>query len=229
MRWLATKTLVTYDVPLTYARWLRAGGITAEFLGPADALPANLGAFDALLLTGGGDVDPALYGAPAHRETGDLSAARDALERQLIDAFLDLGRPVFGICRGIQMLNVACGGKLIQHVPDWLAARGVSECHSPPSGDAEHAVRLAPGSRLAGALNGMTTVNSHHHQAVDPEHVGRHLRVTARSAAGVVEAVEGVDLPAPVIAVQWHPERMADGRAPAALALRDLFIRLASA
>ncbi len=227
MRWLATKPSVKSD----YSRWLRAGGITPEFLDPTNALPDALDAFDALLLTGGGDVDPALYGAERHPQTGEPNSNRDTLERQLIDRFLEIGRPVFGICRGIQLLNVAFGGQLIQHVPDWLATRGhgAAECHSPASGDAQHAIRFAAGRRLEQALRGTETVNSHHHQAVDPQHLGRHLRVAAWSGAGVVEAVEGVDLPAPVLAVQWHPERMADGSAPAATALLNLMRSLAQA
>ncbi|MCX6996540.1 MAG: gamma-glutamyl-gamma-aminobutyrate hydrolase family protein [Kiritimatiellaeota bacterium] len=231
MLWLATKTLVTYDVPASYDRWLRAVGITPQFVGPGEGLPDDLDAFAALLLTGGGDVDPALYGAPPHPRTGDISAPRDALEQQLITRFLEMGRPVFGICRGIQILSVACGGHLVQHVPDWMATegRGADEGHSPASGDAVHAIRFAPGSLLDDALRGTTAVNSHHHQAVDPLHLGRGLRITAWSGAGVVEAVEGVDLPAPVLAVQWHPERMADGQAPAAQSLLRLLLSLAQA
>ena len=229
--WLATKTLVSYDVPSAYDRWLRAGGIIPTFIGPDDVQPADVRAFAALLLTGGGDVDPARYGAAPHPLTGDVLPRRDELEQQLIARFLEMGRPVFGICRGIQILNVAFGGQLIQHVPDWLAARdlGASECHSPASGDAVHAIRFAPGSLLGDALRGTTTVNSHHLQAVDPRHLGRGLRVAAWSGAGVVEAVEGVGLPAPVLAVQWHPERMAAGKDPSALSLRRLLLSLAPA
>lgn len=227
MKWLATKTLVDYDVPVTYDRWLRANGIEPVFLGPADEQPESFGEFRALLLTGGGDVDPARYGQKAHPKTGDIIPARDVLEEKLIRKFLEMGRPVFGICRGIQILNVVMGGKLIQHVPDWLKKHGKKEIHSPDAGDAVHPLKLAMRTSLGKALRGVTQVNSHHHQAADPAHLGKGLRLAASSPAGVPEAlVEGDGVAAPIIAVQWHPERMDEGRAPASQALMQLMLGL---
>ena len=227
MKWLATKTLVNYDVPETYDRWLRANGIEPVFLGPDDELPENFGEFRALLLTGGGDVDPARYGKKPHAKTGDIIPARDVLEEKLIRKFLIMGRPVFGICRGIQILNVVMGGQLIQHVPDWLKKHGKKEIHSPETGDALHPLKLALRTSLGKALRGVTQVNSHHHQAADPAHLGKGLRLAAQSPAGIPEAVvEGEGATAPIIAVQWHPERMDEGRAPASQALMKLMLSL---
>lgn len=227
MKWLATKTLVSYDVPETYDRWLRANGVEPVFLGPDDELPENFGEFRALLLTGGGDVDPARYGKKPHAKTGDISAARDALEEKLIRRFLDMGRPIFGICRGIQILNVVMGGKLIQHVPDWLKKQGKAEIHSPETGDAMHPIKLALRTSIGKALRGTTKVNSHHHQAADPACLGKGLLLAAQSPAGIPEAVvEGEGIAAPIVAVQWHPERMDEGRAPASQALMRLMLGL---
>ena len=227
MKWLATKTLVSYDVPETYDRWLRANGVEPVFLGPADDLPDSLTEFRALLLTGGGDVDPARYGQKPQAKTGDIIPARDVLEEKLIRKFLIMGRPVFGICRGIQILNVVMGGKLIQHVPDWIKKHGKAEIHSLKTGDALHPVKFALRTSIGKALRGVTEVNSHHHQAADPAHLGKGLRLAARSPTGIPEAlVEGDGVAAPIIAVQWHPERMADGRAPASQALMKLMLGL---
>jgi len=227
MKWLATNTLVDYDVPETYDRWLRANGVEAVFVGPQDESPENFNDYRALLLTGGGDVDPALYGAKPHPKTGDILPPRDALEGKLIEKFIAMGRPIFGICRGIQFLNVAMGGKLIQHVPDWLKKTGKQEVHSPASGDAVHKIKLVGRTRLGKALRGVTEVNSHHHQAADPKHIGRGLRVAAQSPAGIPEAVvEGEGVASPIIAVQWHPERMDEGRSPASQALMQLMLSL---
>ena len=228
MKWLATKTLVNYDVPATYDQWLRTNGIEPVFIGPDDESPENFGGYRALLLTGGGDVDPVLYGEKKHPETGDILPNRDALESKLIKKFLDMGRPIFGVCRGIQMVNVAMGGKLIQHVPDWLAAKGgKNEVHSAPSGDPMHKIKLVGRTNLGKALRGVTEVNSHHHQAADPDHIGRGLKVAARSPAGIPEAlVQGEGIASPIIVVQWHPERMDAGRASASQAIMQLMLNL---
>ena len=227
MKWLATKTLVTYDVPETYDHWLRANGVEAVFLGPDDDLPENFGEYRALLLTGGGDVDPARYGQKPHAKTGDVMPNRDVLEEKLIHKLLDMGRPIFGICRGIQILNVVMGGKLIQHVPDWIKKHGKEEIHSPKTGDALHPVKFALRTSIGKALRGVVAVNSHHHQAADPLCIGKGLRLAARSAAGIPEAlVEGDGTAAPIVAVQWHPERMDEGHSPASQALMQMMLGL---
>lgn len=221
MKWLVSSTLKE-EADRRYARWLASAGITAEWTRPGDARPSPFGA---LLLTGGGDVDPALYGAAPHPRTDFVNRARDDHEIELIRKAVESRRPVFGICRGIQILNVALGGRLIQHVPDVLPAL-VVETHQQVDGrDRSHPVYLEERSLLASVLGVETEVNSAHHQAADPAAVGRGLRVTARSPAGVVEAVEGVGRP--VLAVQWHPERMPPDH-PASRRLLDLFQEMAS-
>ncbi|MDD5932041.1 MAG: gamma-glutamyl-gamma-aminobutyrate hydrolase family protein [Oscillospiraceae bacterium] len=148
---------------------------------------------EALVLPGGGDVEPWRYGAEESDCRG-ADPARDALEMQLIGEFLARGRPVLGICRGLQMLNVYFGGTLIQHV----------EGHSAVGGrDTLHASRIAP-SVLRELYGSELTVNSAHHQAAD--RLGSGLRAVQWAPDGVIEALVHSSLP--VWAVQWHPERL---------------------
>ena len=169
---------------------------------PGDPVPEEgLG----LLLTGGGDVDPTLYGEVAWPETAGINRARDDFERNLVRAFLNTGRPVVGICRGIQVINVALGGRLIQHLP----ALHFSEMHGQvKEQDSRHGLVWTCEARLSRPMTSASWANSSHHQAIHPEGLAEGLAVVARSAAGVVEAVEGRGLPAPVLGVQWHPERL---------------------
>ena len=148
---------------------------------------------DALLLTGGGDLAPQLYGALPDG-TADIDGARDAYEMALVRDFLHRGLPVFGICRGLQLLNVFFGGTLHQHI----------EGHSQINGaDRLHAINTAP-SLLRELYGPRFTVNSAHHQSA--ARVGDGLRVLARADDGTVEALAHASLP--VFAVQWHPERL---------------------
>lgn len=225
MKWLVTDTLGgDGDALGNYVRWLGGAGIKPEIIKPP-AAPPDPGPFAALLLTGGVDVDPALYGEAQARQTRKIDRARDDLEIELIRGFLHAGRPVFGICRGIQVLNVALGGKLIQHLPEVTT----EEHRAKAEKDARHGLRVAEGAHLARALAGVTEVNSSHHQAADPTAIARRLVVSAVSPGGVVEALEGSWLPAPVVAVQWHPERLEPADSPAAAGLlkwwRDLAAR----
>ncbi len=161
--------------------------------------PRTLEGLDGLLLSGGTDIDPALYGQQPHAQTGSPDRPRDALEIRLLREALDAGLPVLAICRGMQLFNVVHHGTLNQH----LANADEHRVTSDPAGDV-HAVTVVGRTRLASILEeGHCTVNSRHHQAVDV--VGQGLIVTARSADGVVEALERPDLPF-AIAVEWHPE-----------------------
>lgn len=162
-----------------------------------------LDGLDGLLLTGGGDVDPARYGDAAVPECGPPEGARDAWELALIDAARELEIPVLGICRGAQVLNVAYGGGLVQHLP----GRGI-DGHDDERVDGEvHGVALAPGS-LVRQVTGTDVLrtNTLHHQAIDPDRIGDGLRVTGVADDGVVEAVESADPDEQVLGVQWHPE-----------------------
>ena len=150
---------------------------------------------DGLLFPGGQDVDPALYGEAIRPECGELCPARDGMEAALLDAALRLNKPVLGICRGLQFLNVHTGGTLYQDVAG----------HDQDGGDAPHNVALAPGSFLAGAYGAQEVrTNTFHHQAADAVAPG--FAVTARAADGVIEGIER----GRIIGVQWHPEASLD-------------------
>ncbi|GAA2809284.1 gamma-glutamyl-gamma-aminobutyrate hydrolase family protein [Kitasatospora sp. CM 4170] len=184
-------------LPQTYVdAVVRAGG-TPVLLPPQPGGAEHLvDALDGLVLAGGPDVDPARYGAAADPRTGPPHPARDDWEDRLLHAALARDLPLLGVCRGMQLLNVALGGTLLQHLPE--------RSHQiVPAGFVRHPVAVEDGSRLAGVLGGATDVSCYHHQAVD--RIGRGLQVTARSADGTVEALE---LPGHrfVLGVQWHPE-----------------------
>lgn len=169
----------------------RAGGIPAAFSGGDPQALAQR--FSGLLLTGGGDVEPSRYGG-SRLPTDTVDVDRDREEFALLDAFLQQGRPVFGICRGVQLLNVYFGGTLRQQIPGH--ADGVC-----------HAVNAAPGSRVEALCGSTFETNSWHHQAALAPAPA--LRCTAVSADGIPEALEHGSLP--VFGVQWHPERMIPG------------------
>jgi gamma-glutamyl-gamma-aminobutyrate hydrolase PuuD len=157
-----------------------------------------------LLLTGGEDVDPALYGEAPHVTVIGTNPLRDATELALLAAAREQRRPVLAICRGIQLLNVAMGGTLVQDLP---SQRPSDIRHDQPH-DREartHEVSIVPGSKLAAATRDTAiTVNSYHHQAVDRLADG--LRLTATASDGVIEGAEADDPDWWVVAVQWHPE-----------------------
>lgn len=155
-----------------------------------------------LILSGGADVDPGRYGQENSACFG-LDPARDEAEARLIEAYLRAGKPILGICRGHQMLNVFFGGSLIQHLPTALA-------HMPaPEGDRTHGTRALPGSFLHGLYGERFSVNSAHHQGVDrPAPL---LEAVQWAEDGVVEACRHTRYP--VYSVQWHPERMCLSRA----------------
>lgn len=225
MKWLLTATRGG-DAIARYVQWLRREGIASCLIGSTVDVPEDPGPYSALLLTGGGDVNPDRYGQRRHPKTKNIDDERDDLEIRLIRRFLKMRKPIFGVCRGIQILNVALGGKLVQHVPELPAVQVRDEGHTKVGGiDSRHALEFRGRSKLRDVLRRSRQVNSAHHQAVDPDAVGRGLRVVAVSPAGVIEAVEGRGLPGVVVAVQWHPERL--GRAdPASGRLIELMMDL---
>ncbi|KAB2343608.1 gamma-glutamyl-gamma-aminobutyrate hydrolase family protein [Actinomadura rudentiformis] len=160
-----------------------------------------LGQLDGLLIPGGPDVDPALYGGTAHPKTRGASPAMDAAELALVKAALDAGLPILGICRGMQLLNVLRGGTLHQHLPEITGDDG----HCPESETftlGRHRLELKPGSRIAQILgDGTAEAVCHHHQAID--RIGTDLTATAWAPDGVIEAVEAIDHPF-AVGVQWE-------------------------
>ena len=182
-----------------------AGGDPVE-LSNSDDPRAVLGTLDGLLLTGGPDVDPSRYGQPAHPTT-EVAQERDRFELPLTQEAVNRDVPLFAICRGVQVLNVAQGGTLTQDIPSQVKT-DLNHAINVPKTHHTHPVEVTPGSRLAETL-GMTSasdscpVNSRHHQALDQIAVG--FKVSARAPDGVVEAIEKPDATF-CLGVQWHPE-----------------------
>jgi putative glutamine amidotransferase len=198
-------------LPHEYRRAIqRAGGLTLV-VPPDPELEQNpdqiLDLLDGLVLSGGNDIDPACYGADPHPETGAPVPERDRTELVLARRAVERDMPVLGICRGMQVLNVAFGGTLIQHLPDEVG-HGDHRLNPGTFDGSEHDVRLDPGSLAARAAGEeLHGIKSHHHQGVAV--VAPDLRVTGRSTLDdLPEAVEAPDRTF-VLGVQWHPE--ADG------------------
>jgi putative glutamine amidotransferase len=190
-----------------HERIREAGGEPIDLHPAVDApVPELIAGLDALLLSGGPDVLPARYGEAAHPETGPADERRDALEFALLEHAIAREMPVLAICRGQQVLNVALGGRLVQHI-DGDAHRAYLE-PDPRVGESRwHDVVVEQGTALAALIGaGRVHTNSRHHQAVPDDALGRGLVVTARADDGIVEGLE-----APghrwLLAVQWHPER----------------------
>lgn len=193
-------------VPENYVLMVNEAGGHAIVLPPDGAgAPDLVRRLDGLVFAGGADIDPARYGAAPH----DLTVTRpdrDAGELAVLDAALEADVPVLGVCRGAELLAVAYGGQLHQHLPDVL---GGASKHAPAPGVyGSHMATFVPGSRAAEIFGEQAEVNSYHHQAVsDP---GK-LTVTGHADDGVIEAVEDPDLRF-VLGVQWHPEMAGDVR-----------------
>jgi putative glutamine amidotransferase len=186
----------------------RAGGLPVLIPAglTADVLRAIYERVDGILLPGGGDIDPARYGAQPHSKTANIIPERDDTEIAIVQWAIRDDRPILGICRGHQVINVALGGTLIQDIPalisDEIRHDTVNERTMRP-----HAVRIDPASRLAAILGAHEIeVNSLHHQAIDRAAPG--LQITAYAPDGVVEAAE---IPGKrfALSVQWHPEDLA--------------------
>ncbi|MFI9820279.1 gamma-glutamyl-gamma-aminobutyrate hydrolase family protein [Streptomyces sp. NPDC052013] len=194
-------------LPVGYPRLVqRAGGLAAML--PPDAperAAATVARLDALVIAGGPDVEPVHYGAEPHPRTGPPARARDAWELALIRAALEREVPLLGICRGMQLLNVALGGTLVQHIDGHAQTPGVF---------GRHPVKPVPGTRYASIVPEETDVPTYHHQSVD--RLGTGLIPSAHAEDGTVEAVE---LPAAhwTLGVQWHPEMGEDLRVVQAL------------
>jgi putative glutamine amidotransferase len=216
VRWGPWEEIVTM-APRSYAHAVQATGALALLLPPDDAAAAGpdalLDRIDALILAGGSDVDPSTYGAPPHPETRGTWPERDRFELALARRALERAMPVLGICRGMQVLNAARAGTLVQHLPDLL---GHGEHRHTPGAFADHEVRLEPGSLAAQSAGGeQVIVKSHHHQGVGA--LGDGLRATGWSVRDeLVEAIEIREHPF-ALGVLWHPEQDERSRVVAAL------------
>jgi putative glutamine amidotransferase len=193
--------------PARYVQAVQRAGGRPILLPPDPEDPKDprevLDLIDALVVTGGaGDLDPALYGEDPHPETGPVQEERDAYELALVRGALEREMPILGICRGMQILNVAYEGTIEQHLPD---AVGHEEHRHTPGTFADHEVQLAPGSLAARAAGGeRTAVKSHHHQGI--KEVGKGLRVSGWDTEDeTVEALEDPECTF-VLGVLWHPE-----------------------
>lgn len=212
--WLAWRDVTAVLVPGCYVDAVRAGGGTPVLLpplGPGDDVSRLVGRLDGLVIAGGADVNPARYGAHPHPQTAGWRDDRDVSEFALLDAADDLGLPVLGICRGMQVMAARAGGRLDQHLPDLVG----DDKHSPGPGlYGPVQVATVPGSRIAGIIGPTVVARCHHHQSV-AEHPG--FVISARSADGIPEAMEA-ESNRFVVAVQWHPETDTDIRLFQALA-----------
>ncbi len=225
MRIAITHTMGSEHKWQKYIGWLSQSGIPAEHI----VLSYNednlqlLDGCDGLILTGGNDVDPSLYGGPVHHPAiNDVDTKRDTFERKALDKALQSELPVLGICRGLQLVNVHLGGTLI---PD-LEEAGLKSHRGDKEYTAVHGIQIEKESNLytiAGCANGQ--VNTSHHQAVD--HPGKGLKVVARSDDGVIEAMESTEH-AFLQLVQWHPERMKDARSPLSYNILKFFLTACS-
>jgi putative glutamine amidotransferase len=192
-------------VPLAYVDAVERAGGRALVVPPAeDDIEQTLDALDGIVFSGGADVDPVHYGADAHPETDDPQTRRDAGELALLQAALERDMPTLAICRGFQLLNVARGGDLVQHLPEMTG----NDAHKQVPGEfAVHPVEVRAGSRLEGIVGAASDVTSHHHQALG--RVGEGLVESAWAADGTLEAVEDPSLRF-AVGVQWHPEASED-------------------
>jgi len=204
-------------VPAAYVRAIeRAGGVPL-LVPPGAAYDETLDRVDGIVFSGGSDLDPELYGASAHEETVGIFRERDDYELGLMRAALERDVPVLAICRGSQVLNVALGGDLEQHVPDRV---GTDVHKETPGVFAEHDVTVLPETRLGEILGDRVDVKSHHHQGYGQ--LGSGLREAARAPDGTVEALEDPSRRF-TLGVLWHPEEGDD------LALFEALVREADA
>ncbi|WP_433296883.1 gamma-glutamyl-gamma-aminobutyrate hydrolase family protein [Actinoplanes sp. CA-030573] len=207
-------------LPMSYVRAVHATGGRAVLITPDDPDTDVLDSLDGIVFSGGGDIDPAYWGAERHPET-DVDPVRDEAELMLMRAALDADLPVLGVCRGMQVMAVAGGGTLHQHLPELIghdrhrAAAGTDPLAADASAFGRHDVVVRPDSRAFDLLGERLTVNSFHHQAVDDP--GKFQAVGWCPDDRVIEIIEHPEHSF-ALGVQWHPERTSDLRVFAALA-----------
>jgi putative glutamine amidotransferase len=190
-------------IPHSYVRSVEQAGGRPLIVPPSDeAVAETLDALHGIVFSGGADLDPRVYGANRHPETGVLREDRDRSETALMRGTFDRAMPMLAICRGMQLLNVIRGGDLEQHLPD-----RTNDPHSAPGEFIRHDIDIEDGSRLSAILGARSMVPSHHHQA--PRRIGEGLHAVARAPDDTIEAVED---PASTfcVGVLWHPEEGED-------------------
>ena len=193
--------LQTALVPAAYGQAVEAAGGRAVLIPPSnDGLEETLDALDGLIFSGGSDLDPELYGQEPHPETFGVVRDRDDAELALMRGALERDMPVLAICRGSQVLNVAKGGDLVQHLPEVV---GHEEHKHTPGVFADHDVDVEAGTKVEALLGDRAPVKSHHHQGFD--RLGEGLRPAARAEDGTVEALEDPSRRF-AVGVLWHPE-----------------------
>ena len=213
--------ITTYVAPARWSHWnevaalvpvayvdsvARAGGRPLLVPPSKEGVEETLQALDGVLFSGGADLDPTLYDQAPHDETSGLHPERDRAELALLEAALARDMPVLAVCRGSQILNVARGGDLVQHLPDVV---GDDKHKHAPGAFADHDVTFEQGTRLASLLGDRVPVKSHHHQGFG--RVGRGLHVAAHAEDGTIEAVEDPEQRF-ALGVLWHPEEGEDMR-----------------
>jgi putative glutamine amidotransferase len=188
-------------IPASYVQAVEAAGGRALLVPPSmEGIVETLDALDGLLFSGGSDLDPEIYGHNAHAETDGIVPERDRAEIALLQAALERDMPVLAVCRGSQVLNVARGGDLVQHLPDVV---GDEKHKHTPGVFADHAVDLVSGTRVQQILGDHAPVKSHHHQGYGQ--LGAGLREAARADDGTIEALEDPSQRF-ALGVLWHPE-----------------------
>ena len=194
-------------VPADYLHAIERAGGRALLVPPSEeAIDETLDALDGVVFSGGADLDPQLYGQEVHPETKGVVAERDRGELALLQAALARDMPVLAVCRGVQVLNVALGGDLVQHLPEVVG----HENHKHTPGEyADHDVTVEPDTRLGSLIGDRAPVKSHHHQGLG--RLGEGLRESARAEDGTLEALEDPSRRF-ALGVLWHPEAGEDMR-----------------
>jgi putative glutamine amidotransferase len=194
-------------IQFAYVQAVERAGTRPLLVPPSvDGVEETLDALDGLLLSGGSDLDPETYGADAHPSTNGLRPERDRAELALLEAALARDMPVLAVCRGSQVLNVALGGDLVQHLPEVVG----DEKHKHTPGEyADHDVDVDPATRLGSLIGDRAPVKSHHHQGFG--RLGEGLRESARAEDGTLEALEDPSRRF-ALGVLWHPEAGEDMR-----------------
>ncbi|WP_367341417.1 gamma-glutamyl-gamma-aminobutyrate hydrolase family protein [Limosilactobacillus sp.] len=184
---------------------LKSGGVPVIFPNvPTELIPEYLNLFDGIIFAGGSDVDPTFFGEEPHQKLGPTYFKRDQFEIALVKAALKAGKAMMGICRGMQVINVALGGTVYQDLSE-APFKTLKHSQDAPGNFPSHHVTTTKGSHLAELVGKRPYVNSRHHQALNK--IADPLKITAKADDGITEAVESKDNDR-ILAVQWHPENM---------------------